>query len=121
MAFPLSCNLITTQVIFFMNITPIHRLRRNYQAICEVRVLRRAHGFHEEFDDVEMRIGNVDKTGSGMTQFTDNQWVGYSTPFVSDLNYVLAVEPAVEGRYLTFQIMVDQVLGIDEVYAKALI
>ena len=75
----------------------------------------------EQFDSVELRIGNNDMTGSPLGPFTENQWIGYLGQSLTVQSHTVSVEPQVSGRFLTLQTMVNQVMGIDEIYAKALV
>ena len=75
----------------------------------------------EQFESVEFRVGNDDKTGSPLGPFTNNQWIGFIGPPSTVQVHTLSVEPEVHGRFLTLQTMVDAYLGIDEIYAKSMI
>ena len=80
--------------------------------------MKRAGRYTNQFESVELRIGNVDKTGSAPVQFTENALAGYSGPSSSAVEVIFDVNPPISGRYLTLQTIANQSLSIDEVYAK---
>ena len=69
---------------------------------------------------MELKIGNKNNIGAGFVHLTGNEWIGYAGPTSTEIVLTFGVEPEVSGRYLTLQTMVNQVLGIDEIYAKSL-
>ena len=92
-----------------------------FQLICEVSVLKRVQPHHTNFDSVEIRLGHVNKAGTGLSHLgEDNPLIGYHEGATTTMDFVLNLEPGVDGRYLTFQTMVAQLLGFDEVHAKAM-
>ena len=83
-------------------------------------VLKRAPPYTNEFDTVELRIGNVDMTGSRPVQFTENPLAGtYGSS--NAVEVIFDVNPPMNGRYLTLQTLVVQWFSIDEIYAKRLL
>ena len=80
-------------------------------------VMKRAAPYAYQFESVELRIGNVDKTGSAPVQFTENPLAGYSGPSSSVVEVIFDVNPPMSGRYITLQTTADQYFAIDEVYA----
>ena len=83
-------------------------------------VIKRAAPYTNQFESVELRIGNVDNTGSPLVQFSENPLAGTYGASSSVIEVIFDVNPPVTGRYLTLQTIADQYLSIDEVYAKRL-
>ena len=82
--------------------------------------MKRAAPYTGQFASVELRIGNVDKTGSAAVQFTENPLAGTYGASSTEVEFIYEVNPPMNGQYLTLQTVVDQFLSIDEVYAKRL-
>ena len=84
-------------------------------------VFKRPDEYWTQFGTVELRIGNVDMSGSGLVRFTENEWIANSGPVSDVVELVFALQPPVEGRFLTLQTLADQYMSFDEVFAKKLV
>ena len=80
--------------------------------------MKRAAPYTYQFESVELRIGNIDKTGSLPVQFTENPLAGTFGARSSAVEVIFDINPPMSGRYLTLQTTADQFLSIDEIYAK---
>ena len=59
--------------------------------------------FQYRFAKIEIRIGNHDANGNGLTQLIQNRVVGFQDEFDSDLIEIFTIKTRVDGRYLTLQ------------------
>ena len=69
-----------------------------------------------QFLSVELRIGNVNKAGSNLHQFTENRLIGDSGPVEYARFHNYEVSPWAVGRYLTLQCTMAEFLSFEEIY-----
>ena len=82
-----------------------------------MRIVKRATGRHQ-FQNVNVRIGNADETGSTSVEFSQNPIVGTFGLKTNDLEHIFDINPRANGRYMTLQNHISDVLSIDEVYVS---
>ena len=86
------------------------------QDIIRAEITKRAGQFGF-FKDTEVRIGNVDKSDSGLVRFgEENKLVGCQTTANQDSVHVFNFGEAASGRYMTIQNVKSTYLVMDEVY-----
>ena len=72
--------------------------------------------------DLELRIGNVDKSSSAQVHFSnDNPLVGTMGAHNTNMEEVFPISPPSNGRYLTIQSVGSEYLCIEEVYATQIL
>ena len=72
--------------------------------------------------DLELRIGNVDKSSSSQVHFSnDNPLVATMGANNDNMEEVFVIVPPASGRYLTVQSVGPEFLCIDEVYTTQLL
>ena len=86
------------------------------QDVIRVEITKRSGQF-ALFKDNEVRIGNVDKSDSGLVRFgEENTLVGCQTVGNQDSVHVFNLAVAASGRYMTIQNVKATYLVMDEVY-----
>ena len=111
-----------TNIIYKTSLSPtpsrvfknFEHMRVPFQRILRVDIMKRRAGTYD-FQQVELRIGNTDKTGAGLVQFTDNTFVAKSPGPSNERDYSYHV-PLLSGRYLVLQCVKANAFSIDEVW-----
>ena len=83
------------------------------RGIARVEVAKRAR-LNWRFSKVEVRIGNVDESGKGAVQLSDNPLVGFLDEAVDEFMAVFDIDNGC-GRYLTIQRLIGE-LELAEVF-----
>ena len=68
----------------------------------------------DRFQEVELRVGNVDESSKGMALFTDNPLVGTTGATNPDPIHRFDLNPALTGRYVTLQCVGTMQIGMYE-------
>ena len=86
------------------------------QGIKRVEILKRTTRLTWRLKNVELRIGSFDETSRGLARFTRNPLVGFYLGGNYETRATFDLSKGASGRYLTFQVVSDTFLEINEVY-----
>ena len=70
--------------------------------------------YFNQFQDIELRIGDADATGAGAEPLTNGKAVGHAE-FSNEGEHDFIVDPPSDGRLLTLQNMGNASFSLDEI------